>query len=509
MMSLPARQAGPTSTRTETRERVVAALIGAIERSPLFGRISTDKLASQITERFDRYLDGRRFTLEPVVGSILRAKLGTAEDCAFVVEFMKAAVNDLVFQAPELEIHEQRLTRIAKEARRAATAWAKGGRPDRMQLGRILVENRIVNAAQLERALEHQRSFGGRLGTHLVKLGYVGAPALAHYLGIQLNQPAADLQQIKRIDEQALRIVPAELIREHHVFPLSLKNGTLRVAMVDPTDRETLDVLAYRTGCRVLALVAPEALIDALIERHVAAARSRPLSIVPSIEEEAFEVVHTSQRKEQPPKAPLTVVPEERPALTPPPKSSTGPKLQIENRGDFMQSERPDLAVQSHSAGRLHADLLEAESLEDVLAAAARYLGLWLGRVAGFELTDGVAHGRVQCGCTLSQEGLRQVQVSLDRSAAMRSVVREQLPVTKAPTESVLDQALATKLGIPSDSPILVVPVLQEDRVVALLYAGAPKQVGALPDPETLRGLAQKCGLATELVQLKGRILAS
>ena len=48
-----------------------------------------------------------------------------------------------------------------------------------MQLGELLVQERVLTQAQLDSALKQQMQFGGRLGTNLIELGFIDADTLA------------------------------------------------------------------------------------------------------------------------------------------------------------------------------------------------------------------------------------------------------------------------------------------------------------------------------------------
>src|SRR5688572_27946074 len=65
--------------------------------------------------------------------------------------------------------------------------------PSVERIGDHLVREKLVTRDQLNRALDEQRSHGGRIGYHLVKLGYVDELALARALARQYKVPAVDL----------------------------------------------------------------------------------------------------------------------------------------------------------------------------------------------------------------------------------------------------------------------------------------------------------------------------
>ena len=55
------------------------------------------------------------------------------------------------------------------------------------RLGELLVREKLINAEQLKKAIEEQRSSGGRLGYNLAKLGYINEKDLGR---VKLNQKA-------------------------------------------------------------------------------------------------------------------------------------------------------------------------------------------------------------------------------------------------------------------------------------------------------------------------------
>ena len=73
-----------------------------------------------------------------------------------------------------------------------------------------------------------------------------------------LNLPAATLDK-KKTSRQILDLIPYEYADDHTCLPLFLKNeegrDTLYVGMDDPSNLDTLDDLAFRTGMRVKPVV--------------------------------------------------------------------------------------------------------------------------------------------------------------------------------------------------------------------------------------------------------------
>jgi hypothetical protein len=137
-----------------------------------------------------------------------------------------------------------------------------------MRLGQVLIQNGIIDDAQLKAALDAQLIYGGHLGTCLVELGFVEVDLLAGVLSKQFSVDAADRERILKIDPLVIGSLPAALVVKHEVIPFDLKQRVLHVAMVDPKNLLALDELSFASGYRVEAWVAPEILIHRAMEHY-------------------------------------------------------------------------------------------------------------------------------------------------------------------------------------------------------------------------------------------------
>jgi len=137
--------------------------------------------------------------------------------------------------------------------------------PDK--LGELLVRNGRINQAQLNEALGLQKDQGGRVGTNLVKLGYLTEKQLVDSLAQHFKVPAVDLAGMD-IDEAVLKIIPADLARKYTILPVSKTGATVTVAMIDPTNVFAMDDVKFMTGYRVEPVVASETGIRTAIDRY-------------------------------------------------------------------------------------------------------------------------------------------------------------------------------------------------------------------------------------------------
>ncbi|MEQ1661503.1 MAG: GspE/PulE family protein [Thiobacillus sp.] len=117
-------------------------------------------------------------------------------------------------------------------------------RPQKIRLGDILVKEKLISEAQLEKALNEQKSSGQRLGKVLVASGLVTEIGIAQALSSQLGIAYVDLKQTPP-DAVALRLLSEANARRLRVIPLMLKGQILVVGMADPGDLFAYDEIIH------------------------------------------------------------------------------------------------------------------------------------------------------------------------------------------------------------------------------------------------------------------------
>ncbi len=141
------------------------------------------------------------------------------------------------------------------------------------RLGEMLLDAGLIDQFQLESALSMQRNLGGRIGSALVKLGYLPEETIMEFIETQAKYARVSLAELE-ISDELKRVLPYEKMLEMLVIPIDLRRAQgekiLRVAMTDPTNIAQIDALQFSTGCRVLPVLAAEEEIEEAIRRHFA-----------------------------------------------------------------------------------------------------------------------------------------------------------------------------------------------------------------------------------------------
>ncbi|MFY9288090.1 MAG: GspE/PulE family protein, partial [Alphaproteobacteria bacterium] len=135
------------------------------------------------------------------------------------------------------------------------------------KLGKLIVGAQLINEEQLQKALLVQKKEGGRLGSILVRLGFIDEAKLLKFLSQQYGVPAADLTKVE-VDPAVVKLVPAEVVKKYLVVPIKRMGATLSLAMVDPSDVFAIDDIKFMTGYNVEPIIAAESSVIELINKY-------------------------------------------------------------------------------------------------------------------------------------------------------------------------------------------------------------------------------------------------
>ena len=189
------------------------------------------------------------------------------------------------------------------------------GRMVQEKLGKLLISARLINEEQLQKAIFTQKKEGGRLGSILVKLGFMEENKLLTFLSQQYKLPFVDPARLE-IDPAVIKLVPSELVQKHHVIPIKRTGSTLSVAMADPSDVFAIDDIKFMTSYDVAPVLASEGAIIAAINQHYDSSMQLQtvlksmeskddMELTVTSDEEGDEQVNVSQLKEALEEAPV------------------------------------------------------------------------------------------------------------------------------------------------------------------------------------------------------------
>src|SRR5438045_5928625 len=138
------------------------------------------------------------------------------------------------------------------------------------RLGDLLVREKVITPEQLDQAMKAQKDAPNtRLGSILVKLGFLTDEDVTNFLSRQYGVPAINLSFFE-IDAAVVKLIPHETAKRYQILPLSRVGASLTIAMVDPTNVFAMDDIKLMTVFNIELVVASEAAIMEGIEKAYA-----------------------------------------------------------------------------------------------------------------------------------------------------------------------------------------------------------------------------------------------
>jgi hypothetical protein len=122
----------------------------------------------------------------------------------------------------------------------------------RKDLGTLLVEEKVISSADLERARKQHREQGGRLLDHLLALSLTTEGDVFKLLGGRAGIAAVPENRLGAVHVplSLRRVVPRALAEQMRIVPLELSSDhrTLSVVASDPTDESALEAVRRTAG---------------------------------------------------------------------------------------------------------------------------------------------------------------------------------------------------------------------------------------------------------------------
>ena len=134
------------------------------------------------------------------------------------------------------------------------------------KIGEMLLKGNIITPEQLRNALDTQKKTKERIGSVLVKSGFIKEPELLAFLGRQFNVPVVDLSKYE-INAEIVRLLPEEMVQKHLALPINRVGAKLIVAVADPSNMAIIDAIGFKTGYAVELVLASEKDITSAINK--------------------------------------------------------------------------------------------------------------------------------------------------------------------------------------------------------------------------------------------------
>lgn len=134
-------------------------------------------------------------------------------------------------------------------------------------LAEILRDGNFITSEQYDIAMEEHQKTGDRIGSILVKRGFVSQDVVGKILQEQVGIPYVNLGTTM-VEDAVLKLIPESYIRRLKTLPVKLENNTLYVAMFYPVNYGAIDELKLITGKKIKPMITTERELSDAVNRY-------------------------------------------------------------------------------------------------------------------------------------------------------------------------------------------------------------------------------------------------
>lgn len=136
------------------------------------------------------------------------------------------------------------------------------------QLGKFFIKAGLIDGDELKIVLEEkQKNPKERIGNTFLRLNFITERDLARALSCQLNIPYIDLT-IAVVEPNAIKRIPLKLAKRSLIFPVSIENRYLILAMKDPLDLDAISMANFASGYKIKPYIAAGTDIENAIKQY-------------------------------------------------------------------------------------------------------------------------------------------------------------------------------------------------------------------------------------------------
>ncbi len=366
------------------------------------------------------------------------------------------------------------------------------------QVAEYLIEHGWITSAQVDEARRTQGFFGGRLETHLLKLGYVSEQVLGEALTEVAGIPFASWERLRAVEPSALGAVPLRLIERHRVCPFGLEEGRLRLATLAPRDAVALREIQTATGYLVEPWITIEPRLYQALERHFRLRFEGTKGISLPKEPGGSPRVHPRRA--------------ERESAEP---QSTSSEVGLDGRpldeevsidGETRAPSEPPEPASADSTDALDDALASARDRDEMAEALFAFCAERSSRSGLFAVSKDAVRGVAGRGRSFSGDALRKLTVPAGSGTLFDAALQSRDFYFGVVPALPGNRDLYADLGGRLPVDVMLLPIVLKERTVALLYLDGDD--GPLPQPDIplMRRVAAKAGLAFEMLLLRNKL---
>jgi type IV pilus assembly protein PilB len=135
------------------------------------------------------------------------------------------------------------------------------------RLADLFIDQGVMDRAQADDVLLETTQNGKAIDQAMVDHGIVDEAQFYQAIADALGTEVVDLDAVE-FTPKILRAIPAGLARLHRALPVGAEDNSIRVALIDPLDTQTIDDLRFALGRDIQVVLAPRLQIRERLKKH-------------------------------------------------------------------------------------------------------------------------------------------------------------------------------------------------------------------------------------------------
>jgi hypothetical protein len=405
--------------------------------------------------------------------------------------------------------------------------------------GSLLLRHGVVKPEQIAQAHALRQRDGGSFGEALVRIGAINEEQLVEFYHKRLMIPRITDARLLQVSPKVLGLVPPDMAAEFRLVPIEVDNeGTITLAMSDPTNNHAVDEVSFFANRFVLRAVATESAVRRAIESHYGVRFTSPRAS----DRPATQPAPAPPKAKPQPAKPAAAPPRARTAKPVEPPKPTKEELDqqivlltkikrseetplpmpVPPPDDFQPEFVPDepipLTRPKTQRRRERRDTLPGMTIpipdpplaqlravqerDEIAREMLDYVGIMTRRSIFFVIKKQLLVPQDARG-ELDRNLVKQLAINIDAPSIFRDVIASRLPYRGPLPETAANRAFAQMIG-GVGSEVLLMPISVRERIIAVLFA----DTAVLPLPDAaLHAATREAGLAYErlILEAKGR----
>ena len=392
----------------------------------------------------------------------------------------------------------------------------KSGPVTQRRLGESLVGEGLLDAHQLDEAIEYQCIYGGKLGTSLIELGFVTEEQLARSLSLQQKLPFIKPDLLMNVPGSVLKLIPQKIALKYKIVPYHEDGKKLYVAMSESTNLSFVDELSFQLDHIIVPLAVPELRLMLALKKHYGMLLSpRFETLAAQLNRRMLAARKTSSAKQAEASQPETVAPAMQGQqelgdesawpllgdvdLGEEPEEETYFSAEPETKTPKTTQESP---VNQHL---ILQRLAEASDREDIARAVIEGLKDTVGSCALLMVRGNLVNGWAASPRNSGQH-LEQIEIPLAEQSVFSLAAANGFHYLGPVADSLQNRKIINYFNTNLPCTALVLPLKVRNRLVSMLYI--QDSLSRLePRFTEFKKLAEKIEMAFTLVILKNKIL--